>query len=240
MRRLMLAFTCILFMIHAECQNKYQTETFNPKVDSIAEALVALAMNHPTIHSSENFALQFKYIYMRSKTAWLNTVVFQANANEFTIKNLTASDPNKYNTLYPRYNVGLTVPLGIFVNNPKQTKSDYYKYKSTSDQIEAEKRNMREQVLDAYHSYVMNKQLLSLSQQLVHDWELIYLSNEDKFKKGEITLDVFYGTTRIYNDQLNRQITLTTTLQNDESKLENLIGMNINDALVMIKNRSGH
>ena len=227
-------------MIHAECQNKYQTETFNPNVDSIAESLVALAMNHPSVHSSENFANQFKYIYMRSKTAWLNTVVFQANANEFTIANLTASDQNKYNTLYPRYNIGLTVPLGIFINNPKQTKSDYYKYQSTADLIDVEKRNLREQVLNAYHSYIMNKQLLSLSQQLVHDWELIYLSNEDKFKKGEISLDVFYSTTRIYNDQLNRQITLTTAFQNDEARLENLIGMNINDALVMIKNKSGH
>jgi outer membrane protein TolC len=217
---------------------RLETSTFNPNVDSVAEALVALAMNSPSVRSSEHFANQFKYLYQKSKTAWLNNIVVQGNLNEYSIKNLSgSSDPLKQSTQYPRYNVGVSVPLGIFVNNPKQTKSDYNKYLSTVDQIDAEKRNVREQVLTSYHNYLMNKQLLALGQQLVHDWELIYLSHEDKFKKGEISLDVFYSTTRIYNDQLNRQVTVSASLRNDEAKLENLIGMNVNDAINMINSR---
>ena len=133
--------------------------------------------------------------------------------------------------------MGVFVPLGIFINNPKQTKSDYYKYRSAVDQVEVEKRSLREEVLTSYHNYLMNKQLLNLGQQMVHDWEIIYLGNEDKFKKGEISLDEFAGASRIYNDQLNRQVTLSAALKNDEARLENLIGMNVNDALVMINNR---
>lgn len=230
----------IFLLSFAYSQNpRHEASTFNPDIDSVAEALVALAMNNPSIKSSEHFANQFKYIYQRSKTAWLNNIVVQGNLNEYSIKDLggSSSDPLKQSTQYPRYNIGVAVPLGIFINNPKQTKSDYNKYMSTVDQIEAEKRNVREQVLTSYHNYLANKQLLALGQQLVHDWELIYLSHEDKFKKGEISLDVFYSTTRIYNDQLNRQVTLRASLQNDEAKLENLIGMNINDAISMIKSR---
>ena len=239
MRRIIFTSLGIFVLFSAYAQNnRYETTSFNPAVDSVAEALVALAMNNPTIRSSENFSNQYKYIYQKSKTAWLNNVVAQGNLNEYSIRDLSAtSDPLKQSTQYPRYNIGVFVPLGIFVNNHKQTKSDYYKYQSTLDLVEFEKRNLRELVLTTYHDYAMNRDLIGLGHQMEQDWEIIYQGTEEKFKKGEISLDEFANAARIYNDQLNRQVTLRAALKNDEAKLENMIGMNVNDALNMINNR---
>jgi len=207
------------------------TTNFNPNVDSLAEGLVALAMNNPSIRYDENLAQQFNYLYKASKTAWLNNIVAQGNLNEFSI-----SDPSSAKTanLYPRYNFGISVPFGMFINNPKLTKSNYYKYQATISQVEVERRTVRKEVLISYHNYLMNKQLLALQQQVINDWHIIYIKNEQKFTKGEITLESFYSTTRIYNDELNKQVVLTAAIQDAEAQLEALIGMNLNDAIQMI------
>lgn len=240
MKRFISAFILLLIFFSGYSQEgtKYQTATYNPAVDSIAEALVALAMTNPSIKGVEDDARQYEYAYKKSKTAWLNNVTLQGNLNEFSIKQSANSDPLKQSTQYPRYNIGVSVPLGMFINNSKQVKSDYYKYKSTIDAVDEKRRAIRQQVLTSYQDFLMNKKLMALQQEVLHDWEIIYLKNEDRFKKGEISLESFYSTTRIYNDMLNKQVTLNNALKVSEAKLESLIGMDINEAIAMIKSRS--
>jgi outer membrane protein TolC len=221
----------MLFGAHSQQSQPYTTASFNPNVDSLAEGLVALAMNNPSIRYDENLAGQFNYIYKKSKTAWLNAIVIQGNLNEYSISESAA---DRASNLFPRYNFGVQVPLGLFINDAKQTKSDLYKAQAMSTQVEVERRNIRKEVLIAYHDYLMNKHLFALEQQVINDWHIIYVKAEQKFTKGEITLESFYSTTRIYNDELNKEVTLTAAIQDTESTLEALIGMNLGDAIQMI------
>lgn len=202
--------------------------------DSIAEALVVLAMNNPSIKSAEFLSAQSMYLYKQSKTTWMNNILVQGNLNEYSINQGSSIDPLKQSTQYPRYNLGIILPLGMFVNSPKQAKADYYKYQFTVQQVEVEKHNVRRDVLVNFHDYAMNKRLLSQHQELVNDWRIIHQKNEQKFTNGEISLDAFYNSTKTLTEEMSKEENLHDALKVSEAKLEILIGMNVEEAIARI------
>jgi len=225
-----------LFGVHAQSR-PVDASTFNVGVDSLAEELVALAMNNPRIRYNADLAEQFNEIYRRSKIAWLDAITIQGNLNEYSINESAAE---KAANLYPKYNFGLNIPLGFPWVTTRQTKSDYAKSQAVLEQVETERRNVRKEVLINYNNYIMNKRLLDLQEQVISDWHIIYLKAEEKFRKGEVTLESFYSTTRIYNDELNKEVVLTAAINNSAAELEDLIGMNLGDAIQMIKDHKAN
>jgi outer membrane protein TolC len=219
-------------------QSNKNASNYNQNVDSVAEALVALAMNNASIKTDMMLAQQFKYLYKASKTSWLNNIAIQGNVNEFSFKNQT-TDPLKSSTQYPKYNFGILIPFGMFINNPKQAKADYYKYQFALEQVNVDKQNVRRDVLINWQDYKMNKALLAQHQQLVNDWRIIHIKNEQKFSNGEISLEAFYNSTKTYTEELNKQESLNSALRTTAAKLEALIGMNIEDALNQISAQGG-
>jgi outer membrane protein TolC len=226
----------LLYGAHAQTQ-PVDASTFNVGVDSMAEGLVALAMNNPRIRYNADLAEQFNEIYRRSKIAWLDAITIQGNLNEYSI-NESASE--KAANLYPKYNFGLNIPLGLPWTTIHQTRSDFAKSQAMIEEVEVERRNVRKEVLINYHNYLMNKRLLELQEQVISDWHIIYLKAEDKFRKGEVTLESFYSTTRIYNDELNKEVILTASINNSAAELEDLIGMNLGDAVQMINDHKAN
>ena len=119
--------------------------------DSVVERLVTIAYENSRVKSVESNALQSEYEYRRSRTAWLNNIVVTGNVNEFSLnQDGSSADPLKQSTQYPRYNIGVVLPLGLFVNNRKQTKASYYRYESMVDQINVEKQTIRREVKIGY------------------------------------------------------------------------------------------
>jgi outer membrane protein TolC len=200
------------------------------RTDSLAEHLVSLAMNNPRIQYQANLAAQFNELYKKSKTAWLSAIIIQGNLNEYSINE---SAEAKAANLFPRYNFGVNIPLSIFTGSVHQTRSDFYKSQAMADQVEVERRTVRKEVLVAYETYVTDKRLLVLEEQVVSDWHIIFLRTEERFRKGEVTLESFYSSTRIYNDELNKEVQLTGTIASSAAELEELIGMNLEDAIQM-------
>jgi len=219
-------------------QSDKNAANYNQNVDSVAEALVAMAMNNASIKSDMALAEQFKYLYKASKTSWLNNIAIQGNVNEFSFKNQN-TDPLKSSTQYPKYNFGILIPFGMFINNPKQAKADYYKYQFAVQQVNVDRQNVRRDVLIQWQDYKMNKSLLAQHQQLVNDWRIIHLKNEQKFSNGEISLEAFYNSTKTYTEELNKQESINSDLRTTAAKLEALIGMNIEDALTQISVQKG-
>ncbi len=232
----------LLFTICGYAQDTTRTikaSNFNPRVDSIAEHLVAMASVNPRISALENVAKQSEYQYKRSKTAWLNNIAVSGNLNEFSIRQGNAPDPLLQSTQFPRYNVGVIVPLGLFINNGKQTKSDYYRYESILDQVRIEKQNIRREVLLNYQKYTLNKQLLALQEEALQDARVLLAKHEEDFKNQRITLEAYMATNKIHNNEQERIVNLENELRLIEVELEALIGMNLLDALVLIKTQLG-
>lgn len=205
--------------------------TFNMSVDSIAEKLVSLALNNPRIKISEKAVEASSWDYSRTKTAWANNFTFSANLNEYTIKQTFGADDPLGNRFYPRYNFSTVIPLGLFVNNPKATKAARSRLNASLDAVNIEKQIIRKEVLTLYENYLMQKELLFLQQSLLLDAKKYYESQEQKFKTGKINFEAYLASSKAFNQEQVRELTLLKDIRVTEIQIEELIGMNLNDAL---------
>lgn len=131
------------------------------------------------------------------------------------------------------------MPLGLFINNGKTTKSNYYKYEALNDQIRIEKQNIRKEVLNLYNDYLLNKQLLAIRQTILQDSKILLSRHEEKFVNGEITLELYTITSKQYNTDKTAVLSMIHELKQTVTDLEALIGMNIEIALDQIHRESG-
>jgi outer membrane protein TolC len=86
----------------------------------IREKLVQLAMQNPTIEIDDRNVAIAQYNLKRAKSNFLNNVVLSGNLNEYSIQTINSSQI--YGNLFPRYNIGANLPLGLFVTRAKDVK----------------------------------------------------------------------------------------------------------------------
>lgn len=206
------------------------------KPDTIIERLVAMAYENHRLKSIENTTTAIEYEWRRAKTAILNNIVIAGNVNEISLKQSGAStDPLKQSTQYPRYNIGVAIPLGIFINNGKTTKANYYRYKAMEEQVSLEKQTIRQEIQVAYDNYVLQKQLLILQDEALSDAELLRKSQEERFQNEEISLEVYLASNKAYNNERVKRLNLQHELTTIAAQLEQLIGVKIENALSQIR-----
>src|ERR1700743_1891183 len=75
----------------------------------IRDRLIQLAIQNPSVEIDDRNILVAEYGVKKAKTNILNQISLQGNLNEFSI-----NQNNPYANLYPKYNVGVVVPLGLF------------------------------------------------------------------------------------------------------------------------------
>jgi hypothetical protein len=93
--------------------------------DTVAEGLVLIAMTHPSMTADSDLADFYRWTYKKSRTMWLNNIIVQGNLNEFTIKEGLGSSSSgtlSQSTQYPRYNFGVAIPFGLFINNENRSR----------------------------------------------------------------------------------------------------------------------
>ena len=228
----------VVFNSYGQVSGNIAAVTYGPKTDTVAEALVAMALQGPQIKYAEDMAEASKYNLKRSKTLWMNNISAQGNLNEFTINEGSTYNALKQNTIYPRYNFGVVIPLGIFINSPKQVKIDANQYLAAQDQVNIEKNRLRTQVLTLYQDYLMNKNLKELQIPVISNYEIVYLKTEEKFKNGQVSLETFNNASNFYNTALIREANYEREMAVAKSSLEVLIGMDLDDAINLIKNQN--
>ena len=199
----------------------------NVRSDDFGEKLVQLSwQNLPNTAILEN---NKEVAEMRSKLAnwsWLNQIAVRGNLNEFSID--PEASPTGVN-LFPRYNVGVTIPLGIFVSEPIEARIAKKQSLNSIQQINQQKLNVRKLVLTAYHNYLMYEEILKVKNDLLEDEYANMLAVEQKFQKGEITIDQYKSVTRAYNLEVEEKIKANNQLQNAKLELEMLIGVKLED-----------
>lgn len=210
-----------------------------PKTDTIIERLVAMAYENARLSAVENTTISAEYEWRRSKTAILNNIVVAGNLNEISLKQSGGSaDPLKQSTQYPRYNIGVVLPLGIFINNGKTTKANYHRYEAMVDQVNMEKQAIRREIQVAYDNYILSKQLLILEDEALSDAELLRKSQEERFRNEEISLEAYLASNRAYNLERVKKLNLQHEITVLAAQLEQLIGMRIEDALSQIRTQT--
>jgi outer membrane protein TolC len=163
--------------------------------DSVASGLARLAMNNPAMDQVKSLTEAAKYTYKAEKTAILDNVRISGNLNEFTITGNPNPGPfgGRGNAFFPRYNISAGIPLGIFVNRPKQMKAAFYRYQAQEDNLKVAQQEMRVQILTRYLDYVRNLKLYELQEEALQDATFAF----KKLKKASVKAKWRWTSTRL-------------------------------------------
>src|SRR5438309_7730442 len=162
--------TAIFFFLILQTQAQGNRYSDSLDIDAIAKGLAQIAMQNTTLSRSEEAtAKATEYSYEAQKTAWLDNFRASANLNEFNIGKTFGGAYPTGNALWPRYNFGVVLPFGIFTNQPKQTKVQYYRYQAEMENVKAAKQNIGLQTMTAYYDYVRTQRLYELQEEAVQD-----------------------------------------------------------------------
>lgn len=199
----------------------------NIRAADFEEKLVQLAwQNMPASAILQNNKEISELQTRMAKLSWMNNIIARGNLNEFAIN--PEASPTGVN-LFPRYNLGVIIPLGIFVSTPIETKVAKRQQLNTEQLINQQKLEVRKLVLTAYHNYRMHEEILKVKNDLVEDEYANMLVMEEKFQKREIPIEQYKEVTKAYNIEVEERIRVTNQLQVAKLELEALIGMRLED-----------
>jgi len=189
---------------------------------SLEEKLVQLAwQNHPdnkVIRLEKDVTIaEAKQL----KTEWLNQIRAAGNLNEFTIN----PDASPNNFFLPRYNFSLTLPLGIFFQQPLNNKIANRQIAIADQKINQQKIKIRYEVLEAFQNYLLQQELYSIRNNVAEDEYTNLYSIESKFKKGEVSIEEYRTASKAYSTELEKKLNAKKNLEVAKLKIEALIGV---------------
>ncbi len=198
--------------------------------DTISDKLADLVTNKSLyVKSLDKQVEASKYEWQRSKTFWTNSLTASFNLNEGNIQ--SKNDSALGNFFFPRYNFNLSLPMGLIFSRPKETKRAKALFEETMIQRDITKQQLRQNIKNSYQNYLTNKYLLALQDAVLQDEGLLLSQVQAKFESNQTGLENFINSTKRYNGELVRKLTLLRDVNNSKTILENYIGMPLEDAL---------
>ena len=201
-----------------------------PHIDSaIRTRLIELALKNPALQEADAQIAVSKLQVKEAKSAWLNTIGVSGNINEFVINNSTINGVPAA-TLFPKYNFGIAIPLGIF--SAQQKNIARRRIDVNQAQKELQERTLRKEVMIRYENYREKKELLSLQKQVTDLQFNTYNESQREFASGEVPS--IRDVNREYEkwiDQRSKQRTRERDLQIAELEIEELIGVPLADVI---------
>jgi outer membrane protein TolC len=218
-----LSFTVVL--ISAKSQTHTSSPGLRDTTSAIEERLVQLAWQSPGIQKVAHQSKIDEYELKAAQNVWMNILAFHAGFNEYNVTK-TASPT----FVYPRYNLGITVPLGTLFSRTA-VKSAKENIEIGKNDMELAKRNIREQVLTAYKQYMVYEQLIAMQSGLVNDVKTQLAQAEEKFRNGTISLEVYSNAQKANNGEMAALLDLRLQQDLKKLELEKLIGVKLETVL---------
>jgi outer membrane protein TolC len=196
-------------------------------VTDIREKLIQLALQNPDYEIADREITIAHNNLKLTKTKFLNNLIGQINYNEYSIKAPTDNFAN----YYPKYNIGLSIPFGIFPGRGKEINIA----KENVGIAEANKnlrfRQIKAAVLTAYEDYLMHKQKLEFQNQITQDVRTLYQQKERDFSEGIISAEEYYPAYHQWTDEQSKRTELQRNFNVAKVELEMLIGMTLEEAI---------
>jgi outer membrane protein TolC len=203
-----------------------------PAVARFKQKLVELALQSPDVKQFDDRKEIARYNTRIATAQWANHFTAAGNLNEFTIKG-QSNDLNGNQNFYPRYNFGVTFPLGHFVSIPNEIKRARAEGKLAQKQKESQALIIKAKVLQAYEDYAAAKKLLELHLPVMEDALLNYNQVEEKFRAGDNTvpIDVYKEAYRQYNAEMVQKVELERSFRQTKLTLEGIVGMTLEEVM---------
>lgn len=183
--------------------------------------LIELAKkNNPDYLSLSHSVNISQYELERTKYEWVNNIRATGNLNEFSIN----PSRNQNNLFYPRYNFSVTVPMGIFIQQPRDTKIALENLKITKKMGTKLEQQMKLDIIKKYNHFLKSQELLQKQTELTDSELSNYLILEEKFKNNDAELNDLNEAERNYNRELFKQINFQEQVNSARLELETVIG----------------
>lgn len=204
--------------------------------DSTAARLAELAMSKSLdLKILDKQTEMNLYDLQKAKGNYLNNFTASFNLNEINLK----PRAEQGNVFFPRYNFNLSLPLGTFITKPKDVKIAKARYESSQAARDLEASNLKGQIKTAYETYQMNTYLLTLQETVLQDEFVLMNQVQQKFKDGQVSLEVFTNASKRYNVELVKRVNLLKDVNASKYALETLLGMDLASAYKAIHSRPG-
>jgi outer membrane protein TolC len=238
MKKLMLLVLTSIYL-HAGAQsiiNDISNPGFSLQ-DPLAEKLAELGAKNFMIQAAGKSIEMAEQDVKKAKSIWFNHISPNFNLNEFSLAR-TLGVANQVNSFWPRYNINLSLPLGMFAGN----KSAVDKSKIAVEQAKLNQEtiilNIKRNVRAYYQDYISNKYLLALQESLLQDEKIILDRVNTSFENNQVDLEVFTAATKKYNDLLAKKISLLKDINYAIYNLEEILGMPLEIAISKVSNTS--
>jgi outer membrane protein TolC len=229
MKHVLTAGLFMMFTVFAIAQNPGNStyhSTDTTKVLDVRERLVQLAMQNPNYEVADRTVNKSLFELRKAKGDWLSSVSVSANVNEFTLdKNNPAAN------FYPRYNLGVNLPLNLFTeknNNVKIARENYLIAEANRNE---KYREIRAEVLTRYEDYLMYKERLESQVRITQDEQLLFKSKERDFEDGIINQEEYTRFAKAYEEAKLRKSEYERNFKVSKYDLERMIGIPLEEAL---------
>ena len=226
-------FLIILLFVsgYAVAQNVDYNKIILPEhveTSDFAEKLVQLAWrNNPENEVFRRNIAVAQYQVRKSTFSWADIFHVQGNLNEFNLN--PARDYYGRATFFPKYNVGASISLGMFASIPYTTKQEKQRVIIAQSQLDAQKLEIRNQVLKAYNEFLMREKVYKIQTRLLSDVENTHKLIEQKFRNGEVTFEAYSASQSSYNSATISLLQAERDFKNSKLDVEKLIGMKLED-----------
>ncbi|HML59121.1 MAG TPA: TolC family protein [Ferruginibacter sp.] len=196
-------------------------------VDSLIKIkLVKLATkNHPAIGMAEANTRIAEADYQRAKKAWMSSVSFGANINEFVVSNPDAAN------FFPKYNLGAMVPLDLFARMKREKKVATEQINISNLQKTDRLRYIKAEVLMRYENYKEKKEIVNLQRSYLEYDLLAYEAAKRDYAEGDIPMEQMNKAHQIYITEKSKLTTRERDLNIAIIQLEEMIGTSLETAL---------
>jgi outer membrane protein TolC len=225
----------ILFSLSAGAQsiiNDISNPGFSLQ-DPVADKLAELGAQNYMIQAAGKSIEMAEQDVKKAKSIWLNHVSPNFNLNEFSLAR-TLGVGNIGNSFWPRYNINLSLPLGMFAGNTSTIRKSKIALELGKLNKEVEILNIKRNIRVYYQDYISNKYLLALQESLLQDEKILLDRVNTMFENNQVDLEVFTAATKKYNDLLAKKINLLKDINYAIFNLEGILGMPLDIAISQV------
>ena len=194
---------------------------FEPADTAVEKRLVSLALAGPTYNGSTHQNRINELELRRAKSAWLNLLTISTSYYD------QSGNKSTGNTTYviPKYYFSVSIPLGIIFSQGNSVKIARESLALSREKQEDLARQLKVDILSKYKQYRLYSSLIDMQGEMINDVLATSAQVEDKFKKDQVTLDLYINAQKARNEELAKLLNLK--LQQDLIKLdiEKIIGV---------------
>ncbi|RPD38143.1 TolC family protein [Chitinophaga barathri] len=233
MKHTFILFCIVLLSSGLFAQTKTATQS-QPQPDSmIRNRLVELALQNPAMKIAGYEKDKTRYEVTKANSNWLNYVTATVNINDVTTGSARRNNPDLNNIYYPLWNIGINVPLGSFTGKAQDVKIAKRNKDIATENQSGQARLLKRQVLSLYEEYISKRELLKMQSEMTLDDKTAFETLEEKFSTGSISYQEYSTANKLYNEQMAKQRILEKELNVTKLEIEEMIGVPLEDVLLL-------